>query len=380
MRRPKIGYCSLWNAADPNQWSGYAYSMRRALIEQGFPVHDIFPLEVRPSWRHWAHKAAGRAAQRFYHWDREPDVLAELKRQVERRFAEERVDILFAPSSLPLTLVEVGARVAFSTDQMFPNLLEGYVRRPTARYRDLGMRQERRALERADVVVLPSRWAMDTAVTECGAERSRLRQILWGANLAVEPSDEDVARMIDARARRRSCHLVFIGREWHRKGGDLVLAAVRDLHARGLDPALTIIGTTPPEPLPPGTRVIQFLDKNAAEGARTFNELMAAADLLFVPSRAEAYGQVFCEAAAFGLPVISSRVGGIPSIVLDGVTGRLLDLPATAAVTADTVADLVNDRDTIASMGAAARRHYLAELNWRVFGERLASALLDGTS
>jgi glycosyltransferase involved in cell wall biosynthesis len=156
-----------------------------------------------------------------------------------------------------------------------------------------------------------------------------------------------------------------------------VLATVRELQERGLAPALTIIGTRPTVPLPPGTHVIPFLDKSAADGARAFNELMAAADLLFVPSRAEAYGQVFCEAAAFGLPVVSSRVGGIPSIVEDGVTGRLLDLPATASSMADIVAELVTDRAAIATMGRAGRRRYLTDLNWRVFGERLASLLLD---
>jgi glycosyltransferase involved in cell wall biosynthesis len=351
--------------------------MRRVLLEQGFPLHDIFPLDVRPRWHRWAYKVTGRATQRFYHWDREPEFLAELKRQIEDRCQSERIDILFAPSSLPLTLVETRARTAFSTDQMFPSLFEGYVRPPTARYRDLGMRQERLALARADLVVLPSRWAVDTAVTACGADRNRLRQIPWGANLAREPSNEAVVRMIDARTRRRSCNLVFIGREWHRKGGDLVVATVRHLRERGLAPALTIIGAEPPEPLPPGTNVIPFLDKSTAEGAGTFDEVMAAADLLFVPSRAEAYGQVFCEAAAFGLPVVSSRVGGIPSIVEDGVTGRLCHLPATASSIAAVIAELVADRDTLAAMGAAARRRYVSDLNWRVFGERLASALMN---
>jgi glycosyltransferase involved in cell wall biosynthesis len=237
------------------------------------------------------------------------------------------------------------------------------------------MRQERQALAQSDLVVLPSHWAIDAAVTTCAADPRRLRQIPWGANLAVEPSDEQVERMIEARTRQRSCALVFIGREWHRKAGDVVVATVGELQRRGVACKLTIIGAAPPEPLPPTTRVIPFLNKGTAEGSRDFHAIMAAADLLFVPSRAEAYGQVFCEAAAFGLPVVSRRVGGIPSIVEDGVTGFLVEDPAPSSTFVTLISNLVADRARLAEAGRAARRRYGAVLNWRVFGERLASAL-----
>lgn len=375
MRRPRIGFCSLWDAADPNQYSGYAFSMRQALVEQGFPVRDIFPLPVPPRRRDWLRKATARARARFYHWDREPAYLARLKTLIEQRCAEERPDILFAPSSLPLTMVDLDLPKVLSTDQVFPSLLAGYTRVPTARYRRLGMDQERQALAGSAATVLPSRWAIDAAVELCGADPIRLREVPWGANLALVPTGEDVERMIAARARRRTCALLFIGREWHRKGGDTVVAAVRELRRRGITSRLTVIGSEPPEPALEATRVIPFLNKGTAEGSRAFADIMAAADLLFVPSRAEAYGQVFCEAAAFGLPVLSRRVGGIGAIVEDGVTGFLLEDRATPAEFADVIAGLLGERGRLASVGHAARARYTSTLNWRAFGERLASII-----
>jgi glycosyltransferase involved in cell wall biosynthesis len=377
MRRRRIGFCSLWDAADPNQYSGYAYSMRRVLIEQGFEVHDIFPLELPPRPTDWVRKIAGRGMGHFYHWDREPSHLGEIKKRIERRCADHSLDLLFAPSSLPLTLVDIGIPKVFSTDQVFPSLLAGYTRPPTARYRCQGISQECQALAGADLAVLPSRWAVDAAVTACAADPRRLRQIPWGANLAVEPSTDEVDRMIGARARRRTCALVFIGREWHRKGGDVVVATVAELQRRGVPCELTVIGTKPPEPMPPGTRVIPFLDKSSADGSREFQAIMAAADLLFVPSRAEAYGQVFCEAAAFGLPVVSRRVGGIPSIIEDGVTGFLLDDPAQPTAFATLIGGLLAKREKLAQAGCAARHRFANVLNWRVFGEQLALELAN---
>lgn len=54
-------------------------------------------------------------------------------------------------------------------------------------------------------------------------------------------------------------------------------------------------------------------------------QVMKALDLLAVPSYSEAFGRVVVEGLASGLPVVASRVGGIPEIITDGSTGILID-------------------------------------------------------
>jgi glycosyltransferase involved in cell wall biosynthesis len=54
--------------------------------------------------------------------------------------------------------------------------------------------------------------------------------------------------------------------------------------------------------------------------------LLAAADLYIFPSESESFGLSALEALASGVPVVAARVGGVPEVVRDGVTGALLPL------------------------------------------------------
>lgn len=377
MTKIRVGFCSLWDARDPNQYSGYASSIYHALRAQDADLVDIFPLPQQPRAVDWARKLAAKAGGRFHHWDREPVLLDRLARVIERRCRETKVDLLLAPSSIPLTRVDLGIPKVFTTDQVFPSLLGTYVKAPSARYRQLGLEQERAALAGATAAVFPSAWAIEEAVARCGGDPAKLHLIPWGANLPREPDESEVERLIERRqARNGALRLLFVGREWARKGGELVLATLAELDRRRVPAVLTIVGAVPPGSLPPNVTVLSFLDKTTPEGARRFGEIMAESQLLFVPSRAEAYGQVFCEAAAYGMPVLSTAVGGIPSIVEEGVTGFLLPSDATAPAYADCIQAII-DLPDLAVVARAARRRYRERLNWHVFAARLNDLLSD---
>lgn len=81
-------------------------------------------------------------------------------------------------------------------------------------------------------------------------------------------------------------------------------------------------------------------------------DLMAAADVVALPSVAEAFGLVLAEALYLGKPVVASRVGGIPEIVTDGVDGLLVP-PADSAALAEALARLIDDPLLRARLGGA---------------------------
>ncbi|HWV85859.1 MAG TPA: glycosyltransferase family 4 protein [Capillimicrobium sp.] len=87
-------------------------------------------------------------------------------------------------------------------------------------------------------------------------------------------------------------------------------------------------------------------------------ELIAAADVLLLPTRMDAFPTSLLEAAAVGVPVVATRVGGIPEIVDDGVTGVLVEPPPRAADVEAALAGLLADPERRAAMGAAARERF----------------------
>ncbi|HFM1639257.1 TPA: glycosyltransferase, partial [Escherichia coli] len=68
-------------------------------------------------------------------------------------------------------------------------------------------------------------------------------------------------------------------------------------------------------------------DKNNVDEYQKFIDVLSNADILLLPTIAECYGMVFCEAAAFGLPVVATDTGGVSSIVINERTGILIKDP-----------------------------------------------------
>jgi len=94
---------------------------------------------------------------------------------------------------------------------------------------------------------------------------------------------------------------------------------------------------------------IAFLGKQ-----ESVNELLPVADLMIMPSELESFGLAALEAMACTVPTIATRVGGVPELIEDGVTGRLLPVGATDAM-AGAAIELLTNPEKLAEMGKAGR-------------------------
>lgn len=100
--------------------------------------------------------------------------------------------------------------------------------------------------------------------------------------------------------------------------------------------------------------------------------LLADLDIFVMPSRREGWGVSAAEASAAGLPVVASRVGGIPEIVVDGETGILVPSGGAEAL-AGALARLIGDAGLRARLGDAGRRKVEAEYRWETCVDRMES-------
>ena len=95
-------------------------------------------------------------------------------------------------------------------------------------------------------------------------------------------------------------------------------------------------------------------------------------DVGVVPSLLqEPFGLVNIELMACGLPVIASRVGGIPEIVLDGVTGLLVE-PNDPQALSEAMAKLLDDPELRKRMGENARKHVVQNFSLETYLDRLS--------
>ncbi len=158
--------------------------------------------------------------------------------------------------------------------------------------------------------------------------------------------------------------LLFVGRIQPLKAPDVAIRAVAELDRLGHGDARLVVvgGASGAEGDAETARAHALVDELGLHDRVDFvppqphhilSTYYRAADLALVPSRSESFGLVALEAAACGVPVVASAVGGLLSLVDDGVTGRLVGGrdPADYAVA---VASLLDDPQRRARMGAAA--------------------------
>ena len=366
----KISYVYEFDAGRIQCQSGFPYFMLKQLEQRCGTVTRAFPLPLSHTPRTIVRTATNRLLGRSYGRERDPGLLRRVSEQVDEKIRAQKPDVIFAPSTVPITYLDTNKPIVVSPDAVFGSMLGYYFHSPAPYYRDEGYRQEEAALRNAAFAVFPSDWAAVGAMDQHGAAPDKVKVIPFGANITDPPSDEGVAEAILNRPRHR-CRILFMGRDWHRKGGDIVLDVVRRLRAGGLPVDLTIVGAVPPEPCDDSVEVIPNLDKgNPAENHR-FRELLMTSHFVFVPSRAEAYGLIFCEACAFGVPAITSAEGGITTIVKHGETGFCLPRGSSAEDFCAVVEDTFRNVERYREIAEAARRDYLQRLNWDAYGEAL---------
>lgn len=378
----KIAYVTLFDATDVRNWSGTDLHIWKALHAQGIEIELVGNLRHGRSLMRKARKAWGQYVERreFLHfWD--VDTAKDYSADVGERLRSMHVDAVLSPSPIPLAYLKCQQPKVLWTDASFAGLSRMYAEFDPARLCRATVRNAR-AIDAAvgrncDRLIFAADWGAQCAISDTGVAPEKVAVVPYGANLEVRHTREDVARMAESRG-RGVIRLLFIGVDWGRKGPAKAIEVVKSLRERGVDVELTMVGCLPPEgvTVPSFVKLLGFISKASDEGRERLFDLYRKSHFLIVPTVAEAYGLVFAEASAFGVPSLSHRVGGVPTIVRDDVNGRLFDMEQPVSDWADWVAGTLQG-NRLAELATSSFAEYEARLNWRVAGASVAAILRD---
>jgi len=204
----------------------------------------------------------------------------------------------------------------------------------------------RRVFQGASAVLPWSSWVRQSLIADYAVPVSRIEVVPPGVNLELwQPRGESPAT--------GPLRVLFVGGDFHRKGGDVLLRAFRALREAGDDRAAQVeLHVVTRSPATEGDGVVPHYDLKP--NTPDLISVYRSCDVFVLPTEAEAFGIVAVEAAATGLPAIVTDVGGLTDVVTDGETGFVIR-PGDVQVLVARLRALATDRTLRARLGFAAR-------------------------
>jgi len=164
--------------------------------------------------------------------------------------------------------------------------------------------------------------------------------------------------------------VLFVGGDFARKGGyDLLEAWTEGQFASRA--RLDVVTAHPIDRVPEGVRVRIGITAHSAEWIAMWRD----ADVFVLPTRDEAFGLVYQEAAAAGLPVIGTRINAVPELVDDGRSGLLVARGARAELIR-ALDELIASRERRLEMGRRGRESVESTGDPAVYRQQLVAAIL----
>ena len=349
----KIGFACDWYKVPEETWSGIPWRLRCALARQV----DVADLGVRYSWEQlllkYMHPVRHDGGwHTTYKWSSHWDKL--VQRKLQSSLSKTPVDSVveigdLARLNVPYYLYQ---DLSYDVLERFYDPGADFLGLPGISLDIIQRRRERQhnIYQSAAGIFAMSEWFADTLVEWSGVPSSKVTVVYAGLN-SVGATTEKAGKSDNSIAAKEDAKLLFVGRDFFRKGGDIVLKAFAQLrrdHSAHI--RLTVVG---PDrwPLPGGIpEGVVFLGSLAnAQVGRLYREH----SLFVMPSRFEAFGIAFVEALAHGIPVIGRSSFAMPEIIRPGENGALVhsDNPSElASVITDVLGDPAIRRRTLQAM------------------------------
>lgn len=376
----QIAYATTFDARDVHNWSGTPFHMANALADAGMGVDYIGSLsrKLPPLFKTKQilkkYLCDQRESPRFNRF-----VAKHYSDQVAAQLQHSKAQVVISPLINPIAYLDCKQPIVLWTDALYAALLGFYP--PFAYHSASSIHQGNEitteCLSRCKLAIFSSDWAANSALELYGVSKEKVRVVNYGANIEFYPTHAEVKAIIKSRAHDK-IKLLFLAKSWERKGGDIVLSVAKALHEAGHEVELSIVGYTPKlDVVPPYVKLLGFISKQTPEGKKRLNQILCDSHFLFLPSRADACPMVFAEANAFGLPCLTTYVGGISTAVKDNINGMTFGLDAQPSVFCQYIVGMMQNMEQYEALALSAYNEYETRLNWKASTARVKGLLAE---
>lgn len=375
----KVGVITSADPKDKSILSGTLHSMCEALRREFESVQYLGPvrlgqfesikMRVLIIMFKLFHIVVYRSKVNSEHMDIKSKVFG---RYFNRKIHQLELDVIFAPlASIEIAHIKSKVPICYLSDTSFAQLSEYYQssNNVSSLVRKMGNRIEKGAIDNSLIQVYSSNWAAEFSKSYYRAPNTFV--VKFGANINSKVLSDIAPKKLGS-----SIRLLFVGVDWQRKGGNIVFDAFLELLGKGYDVSLTVCGCLPPKEHSK-VEVYPFLDKNKEEDMNILIRIFQRSDIFFLPTRADCTPIVFCEASAFGLPVVTTDTGGVSSIIENNVNGILLNERAESHEYTLVIERLINEEELYQRLSKNALTKYRKELNWKTWGSEMKNILLS---
>lgn len=354
-----IGVISYADPTDKTAWSGTIHHLYKSIERAGYKV--IWVKAKFSKWMKYYQKLLDYFSKHSgKRYSIAHTILAANLTHLDKKSIQ-KADILFSPGCTAIYKLKTNKPLIYLADATFKSISNYYdeLSNLFSFNTTEGNKIEKKVLHKAIHIIHASDWAKQSAVMDYGISEKKISVIEFGANITTPYIHK-------AKDKEETLHLLFLGVDWKRKGGDIAIEVCRILNNQGIKSIIHIVG---PTELPkeykelPYIDFIGFLNKNEQEEYLRIIQIISSSDILILPTKAECAGIVFAEASAYGLSIFTYDTGGVGNYVINGVNGYRLPLKSNANEFAEKIKDcIITGRLT--PMQKTAVNLYKEKLNW----------------
>ncbi len=391
----KVAWISVYDAKDLSAYGGRGYYHPKALEKHGIDVDYIGSLEIpklytpmlkikRRIYQNTIDFLKPYLPYKTYNYLFEPPILKSYAHQISKRLSElNGVDVVFSGVCQylqPISYLDCKQPIVIWTDAPLVSAINfypgNYEHEIAPEYLRNGVPADKKAHEKASLSIFASDWAAKIAIDRYHLDPQKVKVVPFGSNIPYTHTSEDIYSIIDSRPSNQ-CKLLFIGMDWQRKGGDLATQVALELNRSGLKTELTVVGCHPQlDPaLASHVKCLDYISNASNAGIKRLQTLLAESHFLILPTQAETFGHVFCEANAFGVPSLATNVGGIPTIIKDDMNGKKFSQEAKVEEYCTYISDLFSDYSRYKSLALSSFYEYEKRLSWSVTGKTIKQFL-----